>query len=142
MLVQSGFPANFWPEAVSTATYLSNESPKRALNGKTAEELWSVFGCRSLAYIPDVDRNKIQPKSKECKLLGFCTDQKGYRLWDLANKKIITSRDVVFFEDDFSWHSQKLSQISAQTTSPHCFLTKRKLSLKSKLQVKLKKQAQ
>ena len=77
MLVRSGFPANFWAKAVATATYLSYLS----------------------TY---VDRNKIQPKSKECKLLGFCTDQKGHRLWDLANRKIITIRDVVFIENYFS----------------------------------------
>jgi hypothetical protein len=31
--------------------------------------------------------------------LGLEDDEFDYRLWDLKEKKIVTSRDVVFFED-------------------------------------------
>jgi len=33
-------------------------------------------------------------------LLGHPNEQFGYRLWDPVNKKIVGSRDVVFFEDE------------------------------------------
>ena len=31
--------------------------------------------------------------------LGYSNEEFGYKLWDPATKKIIRSRDVVFFED-------------------------------------------
>ena len=33
-------------------------------------------------------------------MLSHPDEQFGYRLWDLVNKKIVRSRDVVFFEDE------------------------------------------
>ena len=33
-------------------------------------------------------------------IAGHLDEQFGYRLWDLVNKKIVRSRDVVFFEDE------------------------------------------
>lgn len=31
--------------------------------------------------------------------MGYANEEFGYRLWDLVEKKIIRSRDAVFFED-------------------------------------------
>ncbi|KAL6333697.1 hypothetical protein AAG906_028883 [Vitis piasezkii] len=44
-----------------------------------------VFGCRAFVHVPRGEQSKL--------------NKFGYRLWDLATKKIIRSRDVVFFED-------------------------------------------
>lgn len=69
MLAESKLPSKFWAEAIATAAYLSNRSPKRSLNGATPEELWTgnqpdlshlrTFGCKSLAHILDHVRSKI-----------------------------------------------------------------------------------
>ena len=37
-------------------------------------------------------------KTRKCVLLGYGTNQKGYRLYDVKHKKIVHSRDVVFDE--------------------------------------------
>ena len=37
---------------------------------------------------------KLDPKSRQCIFLGD-----GYRLWNLTDKKVIKSRDIVFMED-------------------------------------------
>lgn len=37
-------------------------------------------------------------KSRECILLGYCQDSKGYRLWDINEQKVIKARDISFVE--------------------------------------------
>lgn len=103
---------SFWPEALSTAAYLSNHSAHRFLNGKLPQEVWTgrtpslkhlrTFGCRALAYIEPHKRSKLDSRAKECLMLGYSETQKGYRLWDIKDSKIIISRDVEFFEKDES----------------------------------------
>ena len=55
MLIDANLPQRFRAEAVSTATYLRNRCPTRAVEGKTPYEAWHgtkprvdhlrVFGC-------------------------------------------------------------------------------------------------
>ena len=55
MLADSRLPHKFWAEALSTAAYLLNRSPTKALHNKTPFEAWfgkqpnvnhlRVFGC-------------------------------------------------------------------------------------------------
>ena len=58
-----------------------------------------VFGCRAFVHIPKDERNKLDPKSRDCIFLGYGHEEFGYRLWDPNEKKIIRSRDVIFFEN-------------------------------------------
>lgn len=98
----------FWIEAVNTAVYLLNRSPTRALDqGKVPAELWygvrpnlsklRVFGC--VAFVCKTKeqlKGKFDSRSKKCIFLGYCDN--GYRLWSIAERKVITARDVVFDE--------------------------------------------
>ena len=109
MLSQAKLPKSFWGEVVLTAADLINLSPSRPLNGKIPEEVWSgkkasyghlrVFGCRAFVHIPKDERSKLDAKTKECIYLCSPRDELGFRLWDPVNKKIVRSRDVVFYED-------------------------------------------
>lgn len=109
MLSHAKLPKSFWGEAVATAVDLINLSPSRPLNGKIPEEVWTgkkasyrnlrVFGCKASVHIPKDERAKLDAKAKECVYLGSPRDELGFRLWDPANRKIVRSRDVVFFED-------------------------------------------
>jgi len=84
-------------------------SPSRPLNGEIPEEVWSrkkasyghlrVFKCKAFVHIPKDERAKLDAKVKECIYLGSPRDELGFKLWDPINKKIVRSRDVVFFED-------------------------------------------
>ena len=66
MLCGAKLPKRFWGEALSTAVYLRNRSPARALSGITPDEVWNgekpdvahlrVFG--SHAHVTHGDRNK------------------------------------------------------------------------------------
>ncbi|GAA0174548.1 hypothetical protein LIER_27919 [Lithospermum erythrorhizon] len=58
-----------------------------------------VFGCIAYAHIPKDERTKFDFKSKQCVFLSFEDEKFGYKLYDLVDKKIIRSRDVMFRED-------------------------------------------
>ena len=59
-----------------------------------------TFDCETFVHIDKYDRTKLEAKSKKCTFIGYGVDDFGYRLWDLKNRKIIRSRDVVFNEKD------------------------------------------
>lgn len=106
--IQSGLPKQFWAEAVNTAAYLINRGPSVPLEHNIPEEVWSgkevklshlkVYGCVAYVHISDQGRNKLDPKSKKCTLIGYGEDEFGYRIWDDKNNKVIHSRDVIFNE--------------------------------------------
>uniref|UniRef100_A0A2N9FA25 Integrase catalytic domain-containing protein n=1 Tax=Fagus sylvatica TaxID=28930 RepID=A0A2N9FA25_FAGSY len=78
-------PKIFWAEAVDMACYIINQSPRVALDGKVAEEVWTgqevdysfmrIFGCLAYVHILGEDSFGIQ-----------------------LRKKVVISRDVVFDE--------------------------------------------
>ena len=106
MLSNAGLGKQFWAEAVMYASHLINRLPSAALNGKTPLEVWfgkpvndydtlHVFG--STAYY-HVKESKLDPRAKKALFMGVTSGVKGYRLWCLSLKKIISSRDVTFDE--------------------------------------------
>ena len=106
MLSNAGLGKQFWAEAVMYASHLINRLPSAAVNGKTPLEVWSkkpandydtlrVFG--STAYY-HVKESKLDPRAKTALFMGVTSGVKGYRLWCLSSKKIISSRDVTFDE--------------------------------------------
>ncbi|GBP30596.1 Retrovirus-related Pol polyprotein from transposon TNT 1-94 [Eumeta japonica] len=62
MLINSDLQKSYWAEAVSTAAYITNRCPTRALSYATPEEMWSgkkpdvshlkIFGCEAMVKIP------------------------------------------------------------------------------------------
>ena len=106
MLSNAGLGKQFWAEAVMYASHLINRLPSTELNGKTPLEVWSgkpandydtlrVFG--STAYY-HVKESKLDPRAKKALFMGVTSGVKGYRLWCLSSKNIISSRDVTFDE--------------------------------------------
>ena len=83
MLSHAKLPKRFWDEALRTAVDLINLSPSIPLDGDVAEHAWSgkevsykhlkVFGCRAFAHVPDVERSKLDGKTKECVFLVILT---------------------------------------------------------------------
>ncbi len=112
MLANGTIPHRFWAEALSTATYLHNRSPTRAVSKMTPYEAWTgnkpnvtnlrVFGCKAFSHVPkDERKGKLDSKTRNCLLLGYGTSTKGYRLYDPLKRKVFYSRDVVFNEQKF-----------------------------------------
>ena len=106
--LNAGLPKCFWAEAVSMACYLINRSPRASLGGKVTEEVWKgkpidlgnlkIFGCPTNVHISSDERSKLNPKSKKCIFIGYVKGVKGYKFWDPVAKKMVISRDAIFYE--------------------------------------------
>ena len=107
MLSDADLSKEYWAEALATANYVHNRSftscldvtPYEALNGhKPNLGHLRVFGSKCFAHIPCDERSKLDVKSKTSIFLGYGTNIKGYRLYDVSKHKIFHSRDVIFVE--------------------------------------------
>lgn len=105
IMLQAALPASYWAESVNTAIYIRNRCPSRSLCGETPFKLWNnripivrhmqKFG--QIAYSLDKrSKSKFSSKSRKCVFVGYCSDAKAYRLYDVETQTLIKSRDVVF----------------------------------------------
>lgn len=109
MLSEAKLPRHFWGEALYTAAHVINLSPSVPLDGDVPDKVWfgkevsynhlRVFGCKAFVHVPNDERSKLDPKTRQCIFVGYGQDQFGYRLHDPVEKKLVRSRDVVFLED-------------------------------------------
>jgi hypothetical protein len=111
---QAHLPTLFWGECALTAVHIINRLPSPVLSLKTPFELLfskqpsfshlRVFGC--LTYATNVHiSHKFAQRSIPSIFIGYPVGQKAYKLFDLSNKKIFTSRDVRFHETIFPYAS-------------------------------------
>ncbi|KAM1023461.1 hypothetical protein ACFX2A_045325 [Malus domestica] len=109
MMHEKNMPYKFWGEAVNTLVYLLNRCPTKALEKKTPFEVFSgkkpsvkhlrVFGSVCYTLIPHQLRHKLEKSSNKGVFVGYCTSEKGYRVYNVLTQKIILSKDVIFDED-------------------------------------------
>src|SRR5436190_732980 len=106
MLADSDLPRSLWPELIDTAAYLWNQSPTKHLDKTPHEALhdvkpnlshFKIIGCPCWAQIPSEKRDKLDFKSKECRLLGYEASTQ-FILWDVEDQRVIFSRNVQFDE--------------------------------------------
>ena len=74
MKLNVGLSKAFWEEVVNMPCLIINRSPRVALDGKVAEEVWTekevnysilrIFGCPDYVHIPSNERSKLDAKSK------------------------------------------------------------------------------
>ncbi|KAJ7005746.1 hypothetical protein NC653_005156 [Populus alba x Populus x berolinensis] len=109
VLSHAKLPKSFWGEAMKSTVAMINLSPSIPLDFDVPDRVWKgkdvsyahlrVFGCRAFVHVPRDERSKLDSKTRQCIFLGSEDDEFGYRLWDPKEKKIVRSRDVIFFED-------------------------------------------
>ena len=55
-------------------------------------------------HVLDNQRKKLDNKSFKCVLLGINEKSKAYKLYDPVGEKIVTSRDIVYVENEkWNW---------------------------------------
>ena len=112
---QANLPLQFWREHIKTACYLINRIPSPLLSHKTPYERLHkklpsyshlrVYGC--LCFATNLKPNhKFDTRVKRCVFLGYSLGQKGYFLYDFTDRRLVVSRDVVFYETLFPYASQ------------------------------------
>jgi hypothetical protein len=108
MLNGVGLAQEFWAEVVETAIYLMNMSPSSVLVDTTPNEVWSgknssvthlkIFGCDAFVHVPKKNRSKLDKKAVKYIFTRYKEGMKGYNLRDLASRRTMYSRDLVFRE--------------------------------------------
>ena len=86
---------------------MKDETPFQRLFGRRPDiSNLRVFGCASYVHVPDSQRRKLDAKAYRAIFVGYPPGVKGYKLYDLE-KKFIVSRNVQFFEENFD-HSYEV----------------------------------
>ncbi|CAI5460024.1 unnamed protein product [Closterium sp. Yama58-4] len=122
LLQHSKLGSEWWGEASSLAAWIRNRLPKRVLPGTTPFEAWTgtkpnlsrlrTFGCLCYYHVPDPLRHKLQPKARAAIYLGVAANERAWRVWDLGERRVVTSRDVMFDEDKFPTKEQPTPQLT------------------------------
>jgi len=83
MLIGSGMPKRFWPEAAMYAHYMLNRLPTKRLKGKSPYEVvtgkkpdlgrFPIWGTACYAHVPENQRpcKKLEPRATRCRFLGI-----------------------------------------------------------------------
>ena len=112
MLWSVGVDLRYWGKAFMYAIHIRSLTLTSGLKEIVPYEAWTrhksnvshlhIFGSLSWAHVSkQVRKGKLESRAVKVQLLGWWTDEtKGYQLEDIENGKLITSRDVQFFEDN------------------------------------------
>ncbi|KAJ0568794.1 putative RNA-directed DNA polymerase [Helianthus annuus] len=110
---EAKLPSTFWGECILTAAYIINKLPSTTINNKTPYEIiynqkpnydhMRVFGCLSYYRSTETRGDKFEERGRPGIFLGYPYGTKGYKVFDIKNKKMVVSRDVKFVEDVFPY---------------------------------------
>ena len=115
LLIESHSPAYLWPEAIATATHLTNRLPSKPLQYKTPLEILGsfvplpsfhssphrIFGCVAFVHLPKQNRTKLEAWAINCVFLGYRVNQKGYQCYDSITKRMYTTMNCDFFKQSY-----------------------------------------
>ena len=104
MLNEAKLSDGYWREAISTTVHILNRGQLRINSNKTSYELWygktpsvkyfRVFGSNCYINSLDKDLGKFYARSDEGIFLGYASNKKAYRCYNLRLHKIVESADV------------------------------------------------
>ncbi|KAL4363042.1 hypothetical protein GQ457_04G026360 [Hibiscus cannabinus] len=125
LFFQSRVPIRFWGDCVLTATYIINRLPNPVLHNKSPYEVLyaqvpsysnlRTFGCLCFVSTLKVNRNKFTERALPGVFLGYVSGMKGFKVFVLKTQSVVVSRNVVFHEKLFPFHT---ITSQAQTIDP------------------------
>jgi hypothetical protein len=128
MMYDQNLPLSLWAEAISTAVYIQNKCPHKALEAKTPEEVFTgikpsvnhlrIFGNPVYVHIPKEKRTKLEPSGKKGTFVGYCETSKAYRIYIPSQKFIEVSKDVTFHEEVAFRRARELPCNSREQEAP------------------------
>lgn len=111
LLAHSSIPPSFWHHALQMVTYLQNILPIKVLGYQSPTQIlyqknpsyshFRIFGCLCYPLFPSTSIHKLQARSTPCVFLGYPTNHRGYKYYDLSSRKTIISRHVNFEVNEF-----------------------------------------
>ncbi|KAJ0733050.1 putative RNA-directed DNA polymerase [Helianthus annuus] len=126
LMYQGGLPLRFWSDCVLTAVYIINRIPSSVLVGKSPYEVvfgfkptlshLRNFGCLCFSTVLD-ETDKFAYHADKCVLIGYSNVKKGYKLWNLDEKKVLFSRDVKFFESVYPFKTKDWNNTSSDVNN-------------------------
>ncbi|KAL2230371.1 UNVERIFIED_CONTAM: Retrovirus-related Pol polyprotein from transposon RE1 [Sesamum indicum] len=123
LLFQAALPLKFWGDCILAATYIINRTPTKTLNWLTPyHKLFGhpptyshikIFGCLCFATNINPHKSKFHKRAHKCIFLGYPMTQKVYRVYDLEDHIVFTSRDVIFHEEIFPFAQNSLTELAS-----------------------------
>jgi hypothetical protein len=105
-LLQAGFPARYWPEALLYATHVHNRLPSRRLGELSPYEAlhgtkpnlaelvpWGIT-CYAHVPVPSRKPGKFEMRATEARVIGLSTLKKAYKLMDKETGRVFDSGDI------------------------------------------------
>jgi histone deacetylase 1/2 len=127
LLAHASIPPSFWHHALQMATYLHNILPNKKLALQTPTKILyqkdpsyshlRVFGCLCYPLIQSTFRNKLQARSTPCVFLGYPSNHRGYKCYELSSRRFFISSHVTFDENTFPF-----SNLNTPTRLSYSFL--------------------
>ncbi|KAE8649813.1 hypothetical protein Csa_012717 [Cucumis sativus] len=127
-LLSAAYPKKFWGEVALTSVYIFNRlSSKVTHNVSPFERLYGtspsyfnlkIFCCACFVLLHPHEHTKLEPRARLCCFLGYGTEHKGFRCWDLISQRLRISRHVTFWEHPLF---SSLSSFHEFLSSPHPF---------------------
>ncbi|CAH9100668.1 unnamed protein product [Cuscuta europaea] len=127
----ANLPIQFWGECVLTAGYLINRLPSPVLDNKSPYELLynkipvysqlRVFGCLCYTHEPNTGGDKFAPRGVKCVFLGYAYSQKGWKVYDLQQRRNFVSRDIKFVENEFPFQHGEPTLTNPEATKVDSF---------------------
>jgi hypothetical protein len=107
LLRDSGLGHSYWAEAVAYSINTRNlilshqhsaHIPTEDFSGKRQNVSYlCVFGSKCWAKIPMAQGgSKLDPRSVECRLLGYTSGSGNYRVQEVGSRRVFVSQDVIF----------------------------------------------
>ena len=105
MLISKDIPQRMWAEAYNTAIYVSNRTYNRSIEMTPFERYYGYrpsvghmkeFGSDVYQYIPAQSRNKLDPRAKLMKFIGYTNSTVNYRIADPTYRTVVEDTNVYF----------------------------------------------
>ena len=110
MLIESSAPLHFRSEATLTTCHILNRVPHKKSH-TTPFETWKwhkpnlaylrLWGCLAYVRLTESKITKLGIKATTRVFLSYVINSVAYRFFDLENKIIFESGDVIFHEENF-----------------------------------------